>query len=44
MINDHDDQSGTLPIWATLSRLPKQVTLNVRVTCLGNPHLNLDRL
>ena len=22
-------QSGTLPIWVTLSRLPKQVTLNM---------------
>ena len=38
------EQSGTVPIWVTLSSLPKQVTLNVRVTRLGNFHLNLDNL
>ena len=25
-------QSGTLPIWVTISRLPKQVTLNMNIS------------
>ena len=34
------NQSVTVPIWVTLTRLSKQVTLNVRFTRFGNFRLN----